>query len=82
MLIIIVSLRTHIYLFIHPEVSVHWFYFEKSQESSCGGFSFLIKLQTLAHVFFCEFCEIKNICFVEKLQTAASNLNIKCIFSV
>ena len=73
---------THlIYLFIHPEASVRWFYFEKSQENSCGGFSFLIKLQTPAHVFSYEFCEIKNIYFVEKLRTAASDLNIKFILS-
>ena len=65
-----------IYLFTHPEASVRWFYFEKSQENSCGGFSFLIKLQTPAHVFSCEFCEIKNVFFVEKLRTAASEHRI------
>ena len=59
-------------MFIHPEASVHWFYFEKLQENNCGGFSFLIKLQTHAHVFSCEFCEIKNIYYVERLPTAAS----------
>ena len=58
------------YLFVYTEASVHWFYFEKSEENSCGGFSFLIKLQTPAHVLSCEFCEINNIYFVEKLRTA------------
>ena len=71
-----------IYLFIHPEESIRWSYFEKSQENSCGGFSFLIKLQTPLHVFSCEFCEIKNIYFVEKLRTAASEHPIYIFFFV
>ena len=71
-----------IYLFTHPEASVRWFYFEKSQENSCGGFSFLIKLQTPSHVFSFEFCEIKNIYFVEKLRTAASEHRIYIFFFV
>ena len=71
-----------IYLFIHPEASVRWFYFEKSQENSCGGFSFLIKLQTPLHVFSCEFCEIKNIYFAEKLRMAASEHRIYIFFFV
>ena len=69
-----------LFLFIHPEASIRWFYFEKSQENSCGGFSFLIKLQTPLHVFSCEFCEIKNIYFVEKLRTAASEHQIYIFF--
>ena len=69
-------------MFIHPEASIRWFYFEKSQENSCGGFSFLIKLQTPLHVFSCEFCEIKNIYFVEKLRTAASGHRIYIFFFV
>ena len=79
MLIIVLSshlLTPLIYLFIHPEASVRWFCFEKSQDSICGGFSFLIKLQTPAHVFSCEFCEINKIYFVEKLRTAASEHRI------
>ena len=71
-----------LFLFIHPEASIRWFYFEKSQENSCGGFSFLIKLQTPLHVFSCEFCEIKNIYFVEKLRTAASGHRIYIFFFV
>ena len=69
-----------IYLFIHPGASIRWFYFAKLQENSCGGFSFLIKLQTTSHVFSCEFCEIKNTCFVEKLRTAASEHRIYIFF--
>ena len=64
------------YLFVYTEASVRWFYFEKSKENSCGGFSFLIKLQTPAHVLSCEFCEINNIYFVEKLRTATSEHRI------
>ena len=71
-----------IYLFIHPEASIRFFNFEKSQGNSCGGFSFLIKLQTLLHVFSCEFCEIKNIYFVGKLRTAASKHRIYIFFFV
>ena len=67
---------------MYQEASVRWFYFEKSQENSCGGFSFLIKLQTPLHVFSCEFCEIKNIYFVEKLRTAASEHRIYIFFFV
>ena len=67
-------------LFIHTEASVHWFYFEKSQENSCGGFSFLIKSQTTAHVFSCEFCAIKNIYFVGKLRTAACEHRVFIFF--
>ena len=63
------------YLFVYTEASVRRFYFEKSEENSCGGFSFLIKLQTPAHVLSCEFCEI-NINFVEKLRTATSEHRI------
>ena len=69
-------------MFIHPEPSIRWFYFEKSQENSCGGFSFLIKLQTPLHLFSCEFCEIKNIFFVEKLRTAAFKHRIYIFFFV
>ena len=69
-------------MFIHPEASIRWFYFEKSQENSCGGFSVLIKVQTPLHVFSCEFCEIKNIYFVEKLRTAASEHRIYIFFFV
>ena len=35
---------------------------------------FLIKKETLAQIFSCEFCEIsKNTCFTESLWTAASD---------
>ena len=61
-----------IYLFIHPEAFVRWFCFEKLQENSCGG----LRLQTPAHVFSCEFCEINKMCFVEKLRTTASEHRI------
>ena len=61
-----------IYLFIHPEASVRWFCFEKLQENSCGG----LRLQTPAHVFSCEFCEINKMYFVEKLRTTASEHRI------
>ena len=63
-------------LFIHTEASVHWFFFEKSQENSCGGFC----IQTPAHVFSCEFCAIKNIYFVEKLRMAACEHRIYIFF--
>ena len=60
---------------------------QNSQENTCTGVSFLIKLQALCkletcnfikkefpvHVFFCKFCEIfKSTYFVEILRTAAS----------
>ena len=79
MLIMVVSfylLPLLIYLFIHPEASIRWFCFEKLQENSCGGFSFLTRLQTPAHVFSCEFCEINKMYFVEKLRTTASEHRI------
>ena len=69
-------LTLFIYLFIHPEASIGWFCFEKLQENSCGGFSFLTRLQTPAHVFSCEFCEINKMYFVEKLRTTASEHRI------
>ena len=70
-----------IFSFIHSEASVCWFYFEKSQGNSCGGFSFLIKSQTPAHVFSCEFCQINKIYFVKKLRTAASEHRICILLS-
>ena len=76
-MLIIVSLRTHS-LFICSYIQN----FEKSQENSCGGFSFLIKLQTPLHVVSSEFCEIKNIYFAEKLRTAASKHWIYIFFFV
>ena len=79
LLIVVVSsclLTPLIYLFIHPEVSAPWFCFEKLQENSCGGFSFWARLQTPAHVFSCEFCEINKMYFVEKLRTTASEHRI------
>ena len=42
----------------------------------------MIKLQTPLHVFFCEFCETKNIYFVEKLRKAASKHRIYIFFFV
>ena len=42
----------------------------------------MIKLQTPLHVFSSEFCEIKNIYFVEKLRTAASEHPIFIFFFV
>ena len=58
-----------------------------SQEKTCTGVSFLIKLQpeaskkeTSTQAFSCEFCEIfKNISFKENLQTTASLLRV-CSF--
>ena len=39
------------------------------QENTCTGVSLLISLETPAHVFSCEFCEIlKNIYFVKYLR--------------
>ena len=48
----------------------------------CWRFSFWIKLQSPAHVFYCEFCEIKNIYFVEKLRMAASEHRFYIFFFV
>ena len=49
--------------------------FLKISQNTCARVSFLIKLQTLAQVFFCEFCEIfKNTFFTEHLWTTASVL--------
>ena len=31
---------------------------QNSQENGCAGFSYVIKKETLVHVFSCEFCEI------------------------
>ena len=56
---------------------------QNSQENPCAIDSFLIKLQakvcnfikkeSLAQLFFCEFCEIsKNTFFIEHLWTTAS----------
>ena len=56
---------------------------QNSQENTCTRVSFLIKLQaevcnfikeeTLAQVFFCEFCKIsKNIFFIEHISATAS----------
>ena len=56
---------------------------QNSQENTCAGVSFLIKLQaqasnfnkkdTLAQVFSCKFCEIsKNTYFTKHLRTTAS----------
>ena len=69
-----------IYLFIHREASVRSFYFEKLQENSFGGFSFLMKLQTPEHMFSYESREIKNTYFGEKLRTAASEHVIYIFF--
>ena len=52
---------------------------QNSQENTCARVSFLIKLQTLAQVFSCEFCEIsKNTFFTEHLRAIDSN----CCFAV
>ena len=54
--------------------------FANSQENTCTRVSFLTKLlffkkETLAQVFFCEFCEIsKNTFFTEHLWTTASKV--------
>ena len=52
---------------------------QNSQESTCARVSFLIKFkkETLAQVFFCEFCEIsKNILFYRTPPVAASVTHI------
>ena len=45
---------------------------QNSQESTCAGISFLIKLQTLGLQFHCEFCKIfntlQNTCFDSSLS--------------
>ena len=47
---------------------------QNSQENTCARVSFLIKLQALAQVFSCQFCEIsKNNFFREHLWTTASD---------
>ena len=62
-------------------------FYKISQENTCARVLFLIKLQasglkfikkeTLAQVFFCEFCEIfKNTFFYRKSLVAASIINI------
>ena len=44
-----------------------------SQENTCTRLSFLIKLERLAHVFSCEFCEIsKHTVFYRTISVAAS----------
>ena len=55
---------------------------QNSQENTCARVSFLIKFnkvvkkETLAQVFSCEFCEIfKNSFFAEDLQATASTVN-------
>ena len=48
----------------------------------CPFLFFLIKLQTPAQVFSCEYCEIKNTYFVEQLRTAASEHRIYIFFFV
>ena len=52
------------------------------KHSSIVHFSFLIKLQTPAQVFSCEFCEIENTYFVEQLWVAASEHPIYIFFFV
>ena len=70
----------------HQRCSVKKVFLEvsrNSQENTCSRVSFFIKLQaqacnlikkeTLAQVFFCEFCKIsKNAFFTEHLRTTAS----------
>ena len=84
MLIIILSLRTHS-LFICSYIQKHQsvgFILKNYRKTVVADSFFLIKLQTPLHVFSCEFCEIKNICFVEKLRTAASDHRIYIFFYV
>ena len=38
---------------------------QNSQENTCARVSFLIKLQTSAQVFSCEFCEISKNPFLQ-----------------
>ena len=41
---------------------------------------FLTKLQTLAQMFFCEFCKIfKNTFFAEHLRVTASDIRIQAV---
>ena len=64
--------------------SVEKVFFKKSQnseEKTCARVSFLIKLfikkETLAQVFFCEFCEIsKKILFYRTPTSAASGIYV------
>ena len=45
------------------------------QENNSAGVSAILLKKILAQVFFCEFCNfVKNIYFLEHLQTAASEL--------
>ena len=45
---------------------------QNSQESTCARVSFLIKLQTLAQVFCCEFCEISKNTFSYRTPSVAA----------
>ena len=51
-----------------PVKKVFWEISQNSQENTCAGASFLIKLikkETLAQVFSCEFCEIYKNTFLK-----------------
>ena len=51
---------------------------QNSQENACARVSFSIKLHAEAQVLSYEFCEIfKNICFIEHLQTTASEFTFQ-----
>ena len=45
---------------------------QNSQENTCARVSFLIKLQTLAQVFSCEFCEISKNTFSYRTPLVAA----------
>ena len=57
------------FLFLLKKRLWHW------QENTCTRVSLFIKTETLAQVFFCEFCKIyKNIFFTEHLWATATRL--------
>ena len=47
---------------------------KNSQKNNCAGVSFLIKLQALAQVFFCEFCEISKNTFFNRTPPVAASV--------
>ena len=68
-----------LYIQKHPSVG---FILKNHRKTIVAGSLFLTKLQIPEHVFSCEFCEIKNIYFAEKLRMAASEHRISIFFFV
>ena len=48
---------------------------KNSQKNTCARLSFLIKLQALAQVFFCEFCEISENTFFNRTPPVAASMD-------